>query len=158
MIRHALLVAAGLSLSAASVNAQAPVRFANSRNVKLFFDDALLKSATTEVEGAHRYEAEALARVIADCDVAPIMAVTPEYCARSINYFLVVNSTSNGALPRLIMAMGVAAREMRLGDMTVQDDADQKRAMARWAKVQGALAGAARGRLQALAKEHKDKE
>jgi hypothetical protein len=158
MFRHALLVAACVSLGAEAASAQAPVRFANSRNVKLFFDDALLKAATTEIESAHRYETEALARVVADCDVAPIMAVTPEYCARSINYFLVVNSTGNNALPRLIMAMGVAAREMRLGDMTAQNDSDQKLALARWAKVQGALAGAARGRLQALAKEGKDKE
>ena len=153
MFRSTLLVAA-LSICAIAVpaGAQAPARFANSRNVKLFFDDELLKVARTELENAHLYEAEALARVIADCDVAPIMAVTPESCARSVNYFLVVNSPGNGALPRLIMAMGVAAREMRLHEVG-QDDPDQKRAFARWAKVQGELAGAARARLQALSKE-----
>jgi hypothetical protein len=154
MFRSSLLVAAALSIWAIAVpaSAQVPARFANSKNVKLFFDDELLKAARTELESAHLYEAEALARVIADCDVAPIMAVTPEACARSVNYFLVVNSPGNGALPRLIMAMGVAAREMRLHEAGA-DDPDQKRAFARWAKVQGELAGAARGRLQALSKD-----
>ena len=154
MFRSTLLVTAALSISAAALPAvgQVPARFANSRNVKLFFDDELLKAARTELESAYLYEAEALARVIADCDVSPIMAVTPESCARSINYFLVVNSPGNGALPRLIMAMGVAAREMRLHEAGT-DDPDQKRAFARWAKVQGELAGAARSRMQALSKE-----
>lgn len=68
MFRPALLVAASLSLSAGSVNAQAPVRIANGRNVKLFFDDALLSSATTEVQGAHRYAAEALAKEHKDAE------------------------------------------------------------------------------------------
>jgi hypothetical protein len=48
--------------------------------------------------------------------------------------------------------MSSAAREFRPQDST-QLDADQKRALARWVKVQGALANGARSRLLELAKE-----
>ena len=156
MFRFIVLVAATASAIAgiSAASAQVPPRFASNKNVKLFFDDELLKASTHEIEGAYRHEVEAIAHVVADCDAAPLMPVTPEVCARAINYFLVVNSQENRALPRLVTAMGAAAREMRLSE-SGQPDKDQAQAMARWVKVQGALANAARDRLLALAKDGK---
>lgn len=157
MIRSApaaLLALAVALLSAGTADAQSPVRSANSRNVKLFFDDELLKAATGELELARRYEAEALAHVLADCDVVPLMAETPDECTRAINYFLVVNAPANTALPRLLMAMHAAAREIRpRGPGT--DESVQKRAFERWARINTELAAAARGRLQALARDER---
>lgn len=128
-----------------------PARWAASKNMRMFFDDDVLKAATAELEGAYRYEVEAVARVLADCDGAQSLSILPEACSRSLNYFLVVVSKGDGALPRLILAMSSAAREFRPQDAT-QLDADQKRALARWVKVQGALANGARSRLLDLAK------
>lgn len=128
-----------------------PARWAASKNMRMFFDDDVLKAATSELEGAYRYEVEAVARVIADCDGAQSLSMLPEACSRSLNYFLVVVSKGDGALPRLLLAMSSAAREFRPQDAS-QLDADQKRALARWVKVQGALANGARGRLLDLAK------
>jgi len=154
MIRYVVvfLVALAAVVAAGAADAQAPVRTANSKNVNLFFDDELLKAATSEIEQAQRYEAEALAHLLADCDVAPLMAEVTEVCARAINYFLVVNPPHNTALPRLILAMVAAGRELRLHGAG-SDDASQKRAFERWPKIQAALAHAVRGRLQALARD-----
>jgi len=129
-----------------------PSRWANSKNVRMFFDDDVLKAATEELGAAYRYEVEAAARLLADCDGLPLLAAPPEECTRSIRYFLVVFSKSEGTLPRLVLAMASSAREMRLQELT-QPDGDQKRGLARWAKVQGALIGATRGRLLTLAKD-----
>ena len=128
-----------------------PARWAASKNVRMFFDDDVLKAATTELDLAYRYEVEAVARVLADCDGAQLLSTLPEACARSLNYFLVVISKGDGALPRLILAMSAAAREIRPQELQ-QPDAEQKRALARWVKVQGALANGARSRLLELAK------
>lgn len=128
-----------------------PARWASSKNMRIFFDDDVLKAATAEIEEAYRHEVEATARVIADCDGAQSLPIPPEACSRSLNYFLIVISKADGALPRLILAMSSAAREFRRQDLS-ELDADQKRAVARWAKVQGALANGARSRLLDLAK------
>jgi hypothetical protein len=154
MIRSvpAFLAVLAILVASGAAEAQTPVRSANSKNVKLFFDDELLKAATSELEQAQRYEAEALARVLADCDVSPLMSEATDACSRAINYFLVVNAATNTALPRLIMAMVAAGRELRPHG-TGTDEAGQKRAFERWGKIQAALAGAVRGRLQALAKD-----
>jgi hypothetical protein len=148
-----MLVCALLAWSAVQAAAeQTPKRWAASKNVRMFFDDDVLKAATAELEAAYRYEVEAVARVLADCDGAQFGSTLPEACSRSLNYFLVVVSKGDGALPRLVLAMSSAAREFRLQD-SAKLDADQKRALARWVKVQGALANGARGRLLELAKE-----
>lgn len=155
MKRAALFVttAAFVTFTALGAGAEmTPARWANSKNVRMFFDDDALKAATDELGAAYRYEVEAVARVLADCDGLPLLSAPPEECARSISYFLVVSSRGDGALPRLILAMASAAREMRLQELA-QPDADQKRGLARWPKVQGALIGATRGRLLALAKD-----
>jgi hypothetical protein len=153
MNRLVLLVCARVLGCAVEVAAeQTPARWAASKNVRMFFDDDVLKAATAEIDLAYRYEVEAVARVIADCDGAQMLSILPEACSRSVNYFLVVIAKSDGALPRLILAMNSAARETRPQD-TDQLDNDQKRALARWVKVQGALANAARSRLLELAKE-----
>jgi hypothetical protein len=154
MIRSVVAFLAVLAavVPAGSADAQAPVRTANSKNVALFFDDELLKAATSEIEQAQRYETEALAHLLADCDVAPLMAEVPEVCARAINYFLVVNPPHNTALPRLILAMVAAGRELRTHSAG-GDDASQRRAFERWPKIQSELAQAVRGRLQALARD-----
>jgi hypothetical protein len=131
---------------------QTPARWAASKNVRMFFDDDVLKAATAELDLAYRYEVEAVARVLADCDGAQLLSTLPEACSRSLNYFLVVIAKSDGPLPRLILAMSSAARETRPQDAD-QLDNDQKRALARWVKVQGALANGARNRLLELAKE-----
>jgi hypothetical protein len=152
MIRLAMLVSALLAWSAAEAAAeQTPARWAASKNVRMFFDDDVLKAATAELDVAYRYEVEAVARVLADCDGAQLLSIMPEACARSLNYFLVVISKSDGALPRLILAMSAAAREIRPQEST-QPDGDQKRALARWVKVQSALANGARARLLELAR------
>jgi hypothetical protein len=152
MNRLVMLVCALLIGSAAGVSAeQTPARWAASKNVRMFFDDDVLKAATAELDLAYRYEVEAVARVLADCDGIQLLSTPPEACSRSLNYFLVVISKGDGALPRLILAMSSAAREFRPQEST-QPDADQKRALARWVKVQAALAAAARGRLLELAK------
>jgi hypothetical protein len=154
MNRLLMLVSALFMGSAAEVAAeQTPARWAGSKNVRMFFDDDVLKAATAELEQAYRYEVEAVARVLADCDGAQLLSTLPEACSRSLNYFLVVVSKGDGALPRLILAMSSAAREFRPQDST-QLDKDQKRALARWVKVQGALANGARSRLLELAKEN----
>jgi hypothetical protein len=150
-----LIVLASVLLAWSAVEAaaeQTPARWAASKNVRMFFDDDVLKAATAELDLAYRYEVEAMAHVLADCDGAQLLSTLPEACSRSLNYFLVVISKSDGALPRLILAMSAAAREFRPQDST-QLDADQKRALARWVKVQGALANGARSRLLELAKE-----
>ena len=147
-----MLVLALLMGSAGEVAAElTPARWAASKNVRMFFDDDVLKAATAELEEAYRYEVEAVARVLADCDGAQLLSALPEACSRSLNYFLVVISKGDGALPRLILAMSSAAREIRPQDAE-QPDGDQKRALARWVKVQGALARGARSRLLELAK------
>jgi len=153
MNRLLLLVSVLLMGSVVEVAAElTPARWAASKNVRMFFDDDVLKAATAEIDAAYRYEVEAMARVLADCDGAQLLSALPEACSRSLNYFLVVVSKGDGALPRLILAMSSAAREFRPQDST-QLDADQKRALARWVKVQGALANGARSRLLELAKE-----
>jgi hypothetical protein len=153
MNRLVLLVSALLVGSTVEVAAeQTPARWAASKNVRMFFDDDVLKAATAELDLAYRYEVEAVARVLADCDGAQLLSILPEACSRSLNYFLVVIAKSDGALPRLILAMISAARETRPQE-TDQPDNDQKRALARWVKVQGALANGARSRLLELAKE-----
>jgi len=152
MNRLIVLVSALLAWSAVEAAAElTPARWAASKNVRMFFDDDVLKAATAELDLAYRYEVEAVAHVLADCDGAQVMSTMPEACTRSLNYFLVVISKGDGALPRLILAMSSAAREIRPQD-TEQPDADQKRALARWVKVQGALARGARSRLLELAK------
>lgn len=153
MNRLVILVSALLMGAAAQVAAeQTPARWAASKNVRMFFDDDVLAAATTELDQAYRYEVEAVAHVLADCDGAQLLSNLPESCARSLNYFLVVISKGDGTLPRLILAIYSAAREFRPQD-SGQPDADQKRALGRWLKVQGALANAARSRLLELAKE-----
>jgi len=152
MNRLVLLVSALLVGSAGEVAAEmTPARWAANKNVRMFFDDDVLKAATSELDLAYRYEVEAVARVLADCDGAQLLPTLPEACSRSLNYFLVVISRSDGALPRLILAMSSAAREIRPQESD-QLDGDQKRALARWIKVQGALANSARSRLLELAK------
>ncbi len=152
MNRLVLLASALLLGSAAGAAAEmTPARWAASKNVRMFFDDDVLKAATAELEVAYRYETEAVARVLADCDGVQLLSVAPEACARSVNYFLVVLSKTDGTLPRLILAMNAAARETRPQE-TEQPDGDQKRALARWVKVQGALANGVRARLLELAK------
>jgi hypothetical protein len=152
MMRLLVIASALLMGFAGEVAAEmTPARWASSKNMRMFFDDDVLKAATAEIEGAYRYEVEAVARVLADCDGAQSLSIPPEACSRSLNYFLVVISKGDGALPRLILAMSSAAREFRPRDST-DLDADQKRALARWAKVQGALANGARSRLLDLAK------
>jgi hypothetical protein len=152
MKRLVVLVSALLAWSPVAATAeQTPARWAASKNVRMFFDDDVLKAATADLDLAYRYEVEAVARVIADCDGAQFLSTLPESCARSLNYFLVVISKGDGPLPRLILAMISAAREIRPQE-TDQPDADQKRALARWVKVQGALANGARSRLLELAK------
>jgi hypothetical protein len=153
MNRLVLLVCAlfmGATVEAAAE--QTPARWAASKNVRMFFDDDVLKAATAELDLAYRYEVEAVARVLADCDGVQLMSTPPEACSRSLNYFLVVVAKIDGPLPRLILAMSSAARETRPQDAE-QLDSDQKRALARWVKVQGALANGARSRLLELAKE-----
>lgn len=153
MVRLVMLAAALLaSFAVAAAAEQTPARWASSKNMRMFFDDDVLKAATAELDLAYRYEVEAMARVLADCDGAQMLETLPEACARSLNYFLVVISKGDGPLPRLILAMSAAAREFRPQDSN-QLDADQKRALARWVKVQGALANGARSRLLELAKE-----
>jgi hypothetical protein len=152
MNRLVMLVSALLLGTAVETAAeQTPARWAASKNVRMFFDDDVLNAATAELDLAYRYEVEAVAHVLADCDGTQLLSIMPEACSRSLNYFLVVISKSDGALPRLILAMSSAAREFRPQDST-QLDADQKRALARWVKVQGALANGARSRLLELAK------
>jgi len=147
-----MLALALFALSTANADAeQTPARWAASKNVRMFFDDDVLKAATAELDLAYRYEVEAVARVLADCDGAQLLSIPPEACSRSLNYFLVIISKSDGALPRLILAMNSAAREIRPQE-SEQPDGDQKRALARWVKVQGALANGARSRLLELAK------
>jgi hypothetical protein len=154
MIRLVVLAALSLALcgTVGAAAEQTPARWAGSKNARMFFDDDPLKAATDEIGAAYRYEVEAFARVLADCDISQLVSGTSETCTRSFNYFLVVTPKSDGAVPRLLLAMGSAAREMRLQD-NAQQDADQKRAFARWVKVQAALGNAARSRLLALAKD-----
>ena len=152
MNRLIMLVSALLAWSTVEAAAEmTPARWAASKNVRMFFDDDVLKAATAELDAAYRYEVEAMARVLADCDGAQLLSILPEACTRSLNYFLVVISRSDGALPRLILAMSSAAREVRPQE-SEQPDGDQKRALARWVKVQSALANGARSRLLELAK------
>src|SRR4051812_33025210 len=113
MNRLIVLVSALLAWPAVdAVAEQTPARLAGSKNVRMFFDDDVLKAATTELDLAYRYEVDAVARVLADCDGAQLLSILPEACARSLNYFLVVISKSDGALPRLILAMSASAREI----------------------------------------------
>ena len=152
MNRLAIVISALLAMSALEASAeQTPARWAGSKNVRMFFDDDVLKAATAELDLAYRYEVEAVARVLADCDGAQLLSTVPEACSRSVNYFLVIISKSDGALPRLILAMNSAAREIRPQE-TDQPDGDQRRALARWVKVQSALANGARSRLLELAR------
>jgi hypothetical protein len=154
MKRAALLITTAL-VTFATLDASAemtPARWANSKNIRMFFDDDILKAATDELDAAYRYEVEAVARVLADCDGLALLPAPPDECARSISYFLVVSSKADGTLPRLILAMASSAREMRLQELA-QPDGDQKRGLARWSKVQGALVTTTRSRLLTLAKD-----
>jgi hypothetical protein len=153
MNRLVLLASALLLGFAADATAEmTPARWAANKNMRMFFDDDVLKAATAEIDAAYRYEVEAMVHVLADCDGTQLLPTQPEACPRSINYFLVVISKGDGTLPRLILAMNSAAREFRPQDSN-QPDGAQKRALARWVKVQGALANSARSRLLELAKE-----
>lgn len=154
MKRAALLITTAL-VTFPTLDASAemtPARWANSKNIRMFFDDDILKAATDELDAAYRYEVEAVARVLADCDGLALLPAPSDECARSISYFLVISSKADGTLPRLILAMASSAREMRLQEFA-QPDADQKRGLARWSKVQGALVTTTRSRLLTLAKD-----
>ena len=100
MKRHVVIAFALLMGFAGQAAAEmTPARWASSKNMRMFFDDDVLKAATAEIEGAYRYEVEAMARVIADCDGAQSLPIPPEACSRSLNYFLVVVSKGGRRSP-----------------------------------------------------------